>query len=487
MSVYDDVVELSKRRGIFWPAFSIYGGQAGFYDYGPIGVLLKDNIVGAWKRSYLQEDAIFVDSPNVTPSAVLRASGHLEKFADLAAMCQKCKTRFKLETLLKGGSVHDIPKTEEEAAVILRNNVIKCLNCGNRIESSYSADLMFRVEAGQNDGPSYLRPETAQGMFVNFKLLNSYYRGKLPMAVAQLGKGFRNEISPRQSLVRLREFYQGEVEVFFKDRESYWKEIPEGRKVTFSPSGKEEVTMTVREANESGLIKDKALSYFMNKTLELLLQIGLSMDALRFRQHDPDELAHYSSDCWDAEAMIDGDWVEVVGISDRGTYDLERHQKYSGENMAVTIEGEQYLPRVVEPAHGIDRILMSLLIHSFYKRENGFKVLGLPPYIAPYHAAVLPLMKKDGLKEYAAELYEKINAFDPAVVYDETGTIGKRYARQDEIGTPYCITVDYQTLEDHTVTVRFRDSTDQTRVKVNDLLSERIIVGNSRLSQPIQA
>lgn len=486
MSVFEEVVELSKRRGIFWPAFSIYGGQAGFYDYGPVGVLLKDKVINAWKRSYLKDDAIFIDSPNVTPTPVLRASGHLEKFADLAVACPKCKSKFKLETLLKAASIHASPGSKEEGDALLRENEVKCTNCGTRVMESYSADLMFRVDTNQPE-PSYLRPETAQGMFVNFKLLNAYYRGKLPMAVAQLGKGFRNEISPRQGLVRMREFYQGEVEVFLRDRESYWAEVPDGSEVVFKPTLREEVSMTVKEAHESGLIGDKALAYFVNKTLDLLMGMGLSRDQIRFRQHDKDELAHYSSDCWDAEARIDDGWVEIVGISDRGTYDLERHEKHSGENMHVNIDGKQYLPRVIEPAHGIDRIIMALLVHSYYKRENGYKVMGFNPEMAPYHAAVLPLMKKDGLREFAQDVYQKINDFDPSVVYDETGTIGKRYARQDEIGTPFCITVDYDTLEDHTVTVRFRDSTDQIRVNIDDLLKEGKIIGNRELKEATSA
>lgn len=481
MSVYEEVVELAKRRGIFWPSFSIYGGQAGFYDYGPIGVLLKDNVVSAWKHSYLKEGAIFIDTPNVTPSSVFRASGHLEKFADLAVECPKCRSRYKLETVLKAAGINHLPANVDEADMMLSGSEVKCLKCSNRLMKSYSADQMFKVDSGQ-DQPSYLRPETAQGMMVNFKLLNSHYRGKLPMAVAQLGKAFRNEISPRQSLIRLREMYQGEVEVFLRDRESFWKEIPPGREVTFKPSEKESVKMNVKKASEDGLIKDKTVAYFINKTLDLLSDIGIPVDGIRFRQHDKDELAHYSSDCWDAEALLDGEWVELVGIADRGTYDLKRHMEASGENMLVNIDGTQYLPRVVEPAHGIDRITMAVLMNAYYRRENGFAVLKFNPAVAPYHAAVLPLMKKDGLREKAEEIYESINSFDPAVVYDETGTIGKRYARQDEIGTPYCITVDYETLEYNTVTVRFRDSTAQKRASIDELMVERRLVGSKLLS-----
>lgn len=481
MSEYNEVIELAKRRGFFWPSFSIYGGQSGFYDYGPVGVLLKDNIVNAWKRAYLRDGAIFIDTPNLSPESVFRASGHLEKFSDIAVQCQKCKARFKLESLLKENGKEETPKSVEEAGKLLKSLGIKCSACGGPLGDPFDFNLMFKMEHNGGEEPMYLRPETAQGMFINFKILNNYYRGKLPMAVAQLGKAFRNEISPRQSLIRLRELIQGEVEVFFDPENLFWKDIPEGKEVLFQPNDSGPVTMTAKNANESGLIKNKALAYFVNKTFNLLMEIGIPSDKIRFRQHRKDELAHYSSDCWDAEVVLDEDWVEIVGISHRGQYDLTRHQEFSKDSMAVSVDGRSVLPSVVEPAHGIDRMVISVLMKSYYKRENGFKVLRFLPEIAPFHVAILPLQRKDGLPELARSIHENLSANDPFLAYDETGSIGKRYARQDEIGTPYCITVDYQTKEDGTVTIRERDSTSQTRIKVSDLKADHYLIENEKI------
>ena len=486
MSEYNEVVELAKRRGFFWPSFSIYGGQSGFYDYGPVGVLLKENIVNAWRRSYLREGAIFIDTPNLSPAAVFRASGHLEKFADLAVQCTKCRTRFKLESLLKENGIEKTPSGIEEANSLINEKKIKCSSCGSPLGEAYDFNLMFKMEHNGNEEPMYLRPETAQGMFINFKQLNNIFRGKLPMAVAQLGKAFRNEISPRQSLIRLRELTQGEVEVFFDPDNMFWKDVPDGREVLFQPNNSGPMTMTVKQANESGLIRNTALAYFVNKTFNLLMEIGIGADRIRFRQHRPDELAHYSSDCWDAEVVLDEDWVEIVGISHRGQYDLTRHQDFSKDSMTVTIDGKSILPAVIEPAHGIDRMVMSVLMKSYHKRENNFKVMSFLPEIAPFHAAILPLQRKDGLPELARSIHEKLSEKDPYVAYDETGSIGKRYARQDEIGTPFCITVDYQTAEDGTVTIRERDSTSQIRVNVSDL-EKNPVLSNEKVMEFVRS
>lgn len=475
MNHYEEVVELSKRRGFFWPSFSIYGGVSGFYDYGPVGVLLKDNIVSAWKKAYLREGAIFIDTPNLSPESVFRASGHLEKFADLAVQCPKCKTKFKLETLLKEKGIEKTPENVNKADEMIKSLSIHCSVCDTPIDGAYNFSLMFKMEKNNSEESLYLRPETAQGIFINFKALSNNFRGRLPMAVAQLGKAFRNEISPRQGLIRMRELNLGEVQVFIDPDRQEWKEVNEGPEVIFQPNDSESLTMPVKKANDSGLIKNKALAYFINKTLLLLLEVGIPGDMIRFRQHRPDERAHYSSDCWDAEIQLDGDWIETVGVSHRGQYDLTRHQEFSKDSMSINLDGKSVIPAVIEPSHGIDRMVMAVLTQSYYKRESGFKVLRLLPDIAPFHAAVFPLQRRDGLPELAREICDSLTVNDPYIIYDETGSIGKRYARQDEIGTPYCITVDYQTKEDGTVTVRERDSTKQIRVAVRSLTENGIL------------
>ena len=469
MTGFEDIMELAKRRGFFWQSFSLYGGINGFYDYAPLGSLLKDNIISVWKRIYMDAGAIFIDTPVVTPETVLKASGHLDKFADIASECPKCHAKYKLESLVEKYGVSNPPSTVEEFMEVLNNADIKCTVCGTRLDSAYEFNLMFRVTNNSEAYNLYLRPETAQGIMVNFKLLSNFYRGKLPMAVAQVGKSFRNEISPRQGLIRMREFNQGEVEVFFDPEHEEYGDIPEGEKFTLVPNNGPEIKMSMLDAFKSGIIRNSALAYFANLTARMLVKVGVDRERLRFRQHRKNELAHYSSDCWDAEVLIDNDWIEAVGISDRGDYDLRRHQEFSGENMSVTVDDRTFIPKIVEPAAGFDRILTAVLFHSFYTRENGNRVLGLPCEVTPYSACVLPLMKKDGISEKARELHLKLMKHNQSVTYDESGSIGRRYARQDEIGTPYCITVDYQTLEDETVTLRERDSTKQIRMRIDDI------------------
>ncbi|MCL4359068.1 MAG: glycine--tRNA ligase [Candidatus Thermoplasmatota archaeon] len=470
MTTYEEAIELAKRRGFFWPSFSIYGGQSGFYDYGPLGVLLRENIVKVWRDEYLRSGAIFIDTPNLSPEMVFRASGHLEKFSDLAARCSKCGSRYKLESLLGKAGIADIPADVKQADNLLENISIKCEKCGAEIKEVYNFNLMFALEKNEKEASRlYLRPETAQGIFINFRLLNNYFRGKLPMAVGQLGKGFRNEISPRNALIRLREFYQGEVEVFYDPEKPGFADIPVFEETTFLPMDHKEKRMTVREASSSGLIRNPVLAHFVFRTQKILWSIGLGDGVIRFRQHEKNELAHYSSDCWDAEAKLEDEWVEIVGISDRATYDLKRHAEFSGENMVITDGDRKFIPSVVEPSFGIDRTVLSIIMTSLYTRENGSKVLGFNTSIAPYIASVLPLQKKDGVDALAKDIYSSILEAESRIQYDESGSIGRRYARQDEVGTPYCITVDYESLEDRSVTVRERDSTKQVRIGSDSL------------------
>ena len=467
--MYEDAVELAKRRGFFWPSFSIYGGFAGFYDYGPLGVLLKDNIVKIWKEEYLDDGAIFLDSPNVTPEPVFQASGHIARFSDLASECDQCKNKFKLETVLGFNKISSIPKSLKDAEELVEKYNLKCPVCGSVIKKVYDFNLMYRVS-----GDYYLRPETAQGIFVNFRLLNNYNRGKIPMVVGQQGKGFRNEISPRQSLIRLREFNQCEVEVFLDPENLKFAELYDYKKIKIRPNTGEDLYISVKEAYGKKIISNQAFAYFVLKTQVILEKIGISNDKLRFRQHEPDERAHYAADSWDAEGLIDDEWFEIVGIANRTDFDLRNHENSSGNQMRIKINEKDVIPYVIEPSYGIDRILLTLISQSMEKKD-GKNLLRLPYYMAPYHIAVFPLMKKDNLKEKAEELYSKLKKVDSYILYDETGTIGKRYARQDEVGTPFCITIDYQTLEDKTVTLRNRDTAEQERIKIKDVLDSNFI------------
>ncbi len=466
INMYNDIIELSKRRGFFWPSFSIYGGFSGFYDYGPLGVLLKENIIKLWREDYLEDGAIFIDTPNLTPEPVFKASGHIDRFSDLACECDKCKTKFKLETVLKYNGINAVPKNLDEANEISSKNNLKCPVCGNIIKRVYDFNLMFRA----ND--MYLRPETAQGIFVNFKLLYNYNKNRLPMIVGQAGKGFRNEISPRQSLIRLKEFNQCEIESFFDPDSLEFGELYDYLPVKLLPNTGDVYKKTVKDAYESGIIPNQAMAYFVLKTQRLLNKIGIKNEMLRFRQHMPDERAHYAADSWDAEALIDDEWFEIVGIANRTNFDLTNHGNNSSESMTVKIGEKEVIPYVIEPSYGIDRIILSVMSQSFYKRDNGYNVLALNEYVAPFHMAVFPLLKKQKLQEKAKELFSNLFPKDKYIIYDDVGSIGKRYARQDEIGTPYCITIDFQTLDDNTVTVRFRDSMQQKRILISDLVSQ---------------
>lgn len=475
---YEKVVELAKRRGFFWPAFNIYGGESGFYDYGPLGVLMRDNLYRIWKEAYLREEAIMVDTPVLVPMDVFKSSGHVDKFLDIAAECGNCHLRQKLENFLKPSGITDTFTSSVEAEGFLSTHEVKCTKCGSRILKAFDFKLMFRLPDQGSKGDLFLRPETAQGIFIDFKLLNGYFRGKLPMAVAQQGKGFRNEISPRQTLVRMKEFNMCEVEVFVDPVKKYWKDVPDGDPILFVPRDGEQKHMFASEALKKNVLTSNGMAYFINLTHSILLKMGVAPDKIRFRQHHSDELAHYSADSWDAEALVDGDWLEITGIADRN--DLKNHESATGEKMAVSTDDGLIIPSVIEPASGLDRIFLSVLMHSLKTRDNGFNLLSLHPEVAPYHAAVFPLVRKDGLDKVAKDLFNELRKTDPYILLDESGSIGKRYARQDEIGTPYCITVDRETIENGTVTVRERDSANQIRI-AKDLLIEKGLIGNELL------
>ncbi|MCL4328103.1 MAG: glycine--tRNA ligase [Candidatus Thermoplasmatota archaeon] len=474
MSEVQDTIELAKRRGFFWQSSSIYGGTSGFYTYGPLGTLMKRNIVQAWVNSYITIGALIVDSPVITQEEVFRASGHLERFNDLIYECPSCGSKQKLETLLKN-SGSGIPKDAVQGNALIQEKSLKCPVCGSDKIRALEFNTMFALSNSKTgEGRLFLRPETAQGIFVDFPLLLKQNRDKLPLVVIQVGKGFRNEVAPRNAIIRLREFSMGEVEVFFDPNTTPFVPEKDQEEIVFVPKRSPEYRGTASGALDSGVINNPGMAYFIQKTHMLLAGMGVDKDRLRFRQHRDDELSHYSSECWDAEALLDDEWTEIVGIADRGTYDLTRHQSFSGKSMQVKVDGKEFVPRVIEPAHGIDRILMSILVHSRNISEDGYTKLSLRKEISPYKLAVFPLFKKDGLSEVAREIFSRYSKADPFCVYDEAGSIGKRYARQDEAGTPYCVTVDYQTKEDHTVTVRERDTGKQIRLAIDDLVAHPI-------------
>ena len=339
--IYDKIMMLAKRRGYIYPSFEIYGGIAGFYNYGPLGSQLKNNVEKLWRSFYLLRDnCIEIDTPTITIYEVLRASGHVDEFTDLTIDCKKCKRSYKVEDILEKGT------TVEDA---IKSGTLKCPSCGGILKNPYNVNLMFSTSIGVGERrKAFLRPETAQGIFTDFHLLYRYVREKLPFGVVQIGKGYRNEVSPRQGTMRLREFNMAEAEIFF-DPEN--KEHPNFNKVKdkelYLFDNEKNMKLSLEKAVKDGIINNRALAYYMYLTQEFLLSAGIDSKKFRFRKHADDEMAHYATECWDAEIYSERfDWIECVGIADRSAYDLSAHIKSSGTDMYVLRKYEK--PKIVE-------------------------------------------------------------------------------------------------------------------------------------------
>jgi glycyl-tRNA synthetase len=440
----DEIVALCKRRGFVFPTSEIYGGLGSTYDYGHYGVLLRNNVKGEWWRAMLQErdDIVALDSAILQHPRTWEASGHLEGFTDPLVECRTCKQRFradKLEDSSCGRKPSKHPGETEECDLL----------------EARQFNLMFETHIGpvvDDASVAYLRPETAQGIFVNFKNVLQFARRKPPFGIAQIGKSFRNEITTGNFVFRTREFEQMEMEFF----------VPPGE-------------------------AEKWHRHWLDERMRWYTDLGIRPDHLQLRPHDPDELSHYSSATSDIEYLFPMGWSELEGIANRGDFDLTQHAKFSGEKLEYFDQekGERYVPHVIEPAAGVDRTMLAFLVDSFQTEEVEGRqrtVLRLHPRLAPVKAAVLPLVSKEGMPEKAREVFDSVRRRVPAE-YDEGGSIGKRYRRQDEIGTPWGITVDGQTMDDDTVTLRDRDSLEQTRVPIEGLADD--LAG--RLEQPWQS
>ena len=552
----DRLVSMMRRRGIVLPSFEIYGGVAGLIDYGPVGARIKRKVIDSWINHWTSGgDVVEIDSPTITPRSVLVASGHVGEFNDYMSECVSCKAVFRSDHLIEG--MHPNPDTlngTDLDSIILSNNV-KCPNCDEfGWADARPMNLMFPTSIGamSNGREAYMRPETAQGMFMLFPSLYRHFKQKLPFGAVQTGRGYRNEISPRQGMIRLREFNMAELEYFIDpldppagDLERNTDEVlmipdPDG-----SFSG--EVHMKFSDAYGHGIIKHCTVAWFMLRTYEFLTGIGIDSKRIRFRQHAGTEMAHYASDCWDCEIFGEYGWIECVGIANRTCHDLESHESHSGTNLlrswrqfatpkkitgerlspvgsvigpvfrqragevssalseleeippsfpfllmlkdgseveitsdmaTITkedrnVHGEWFTPHVIEPAFGIDRIIWHLLDHSFVedgKDEEDYVTLRLDASVSPYDLSIMPLFDKEGMVEFAKELFDKLVSLRGVQIdLDTSGSIGKRYARADEIGIPWAVTIDHTTLEDGTVTIRRRDDQVQVRVSSGDL------------------
>ena len=447
----DKVVALCKTRGFIFPGSEIYGGLANSWDYGPLGVEFKNNVKRAWWKKFVQESRynVGLDSAIIMNPEAWVASGHVGGFSDPLMDCKGCKARHRADKLIEEyafqNGTNDNPAgwSFEQMAAYIKEKGIVCPDCGgNDFTDIKKFNLMFKTFIGVTEDSTntvYLRPETAQGIFVNFNSVQRSTRRKLPFGVCQIGKSFRNEITPGNFVFRTREFEQMELEFFCKpgtDLEwfAYWKDFCH----------------------------------------QWLLNLGMREENLRLRDHDPDELCFYSKATTDFEFLFPFGWGELWGVADRTDYDLGQHQNHSGKDMTYFDQetGEHYIPYVVEPSLGADRVALAFLVDAYDEEtigENDVRtVLHLHPALAPVKAAVLPLSKK--LSEKALELYDDL-AKEFMVDFDETGSIGKRYRREDEIGTPFCITYDFDTENDGCVTVRDRDTMQQVRIPIADVKS----------------
>jgi len=553
---FEVLQDLMRRRGFAWQSFEIYGGVGGFYDYGPLGATIKRKIEQKIRETFQREGFFELETPTVTPEEVFIASGHVEKFVDPLVECKKCGSRYRADHLVEEVLEIDTEgMSAEHLTKIIEENNIKCPKCEGELGEVWYFNLMFETYIGPyKDKKGYLRPETAQGLFINFKRLNHFARNQLPFGVFQIGKAYRNEISPRQGMIRLREFTQAEAEIFFNPKETEHPHFDDVKDeilrlypIENQLKGLGEIEITLEEAVKKRYVLNTFFAYYMAMVKRVLLDIGIPEKAIRFRQQLPEERAHYSTDTWDVEIYSERfGWVECVGIAYRGDYDLSRHMKMSGEDLTVMIHydkpkivkklrvslnmakvgpklkkdakrinerlkemsedevkkivqsleetgkaivegyelerddfiikeveekitGEKIVPHVLEPSFGIDRPFYLLLENSLTVDEDGRIYLKIKKDMAPIEVAVLPLVAREPLKGIAYDVFRTLQKAGLIVIYDEKDTIGRRYARYDEIGVPYCVTIDNQTPEDNTVTIRDRDTREQIRVKIEEL------------------
>ncbi|KAL8459413.1 hypothetical protein ACS0TY_036777 [Phlomoides rotata] len=581
------VVNTLERRLFYIPSFKLYGGVAGLYDYGPPGCAVKDNVLAFWRQHFvLEENMLQVDCPCVTPEVVLKASGHVDKFTDLMVKDEKTGTCYRADHLLKDYCKEKLEKdpkldaekaaelkhvlavlddlSSEELAKKIKEYGITAPDTKNSLSDPYPFNLMFQTSIGPSgENPGYMRPETAQGIFVNFKDLYYYNGNKLPFAAAQIGQAFRNEISPRQGLLRVREFTLAEIEHFVDPENKSHPKFSKVSKLEFfmfpredQVSGRQARKMPIGEAVSQGIVNNETLGYFIGRVYLFLKRLGIDEDRLRFRQHLANEMAHYAADCWDAEIESSYGWIECVGIADRSAYDLLAHTEKSGvplvaqeklaepreveklviapvkKELGFAFKGKQkmvvealesmgekealemkatleakgetqfrvctldkdvtikmnmlsiskekkkehqrvFTPSVIEPSFGIGRIIYCLYEHSFKMRaskdrDEQLNFFSFPPLVAPIKCTVFPLVQNQQFEEVAENISESLNALWISHRIDITGTsIGKRYARTDELGVPLAITVDSTS----SVTLRDRDSKKQVRVDVDEVAS----------------
>jgi len=474
----EKILDVAKRRGFFWQSALVYGGLGGFWDYGHLGTLVKRRFEALWRSYFLGLDDNFYEvSPSlVMPEPVFKASGHLSHFVDPVVKCSKCGHAERADQLLEQELKQSFEgMTPAEMDAVIKKHNVRCPKCKGAFEAAGELNMMFPLKVGVGkEAMAYLTPETAQGAYLNFLQEFECLRRKLPMGLAIIGKAFRNEISPRNALIRMREFTQAELQIFFDPdniaKHERFAEVAKYKLRIYPVGNRKSEKIDEVPCDQLAKVLPQFYVYHMARVQQFYLDLlRLPKERFRFRELDTDEKAFYNKYHWDVEANTSSfGWGEIGGIHLRTDHDLSGHQKVSKQSMEVNVDGKKFIPNVLELSFGVDRNIYTLL-DVFYREEKERTVLGFPRCVSPYDVAVFPLVNKDGLQEKAEDTKNQLRCAGLVVFYDDAGSVGRRYRRMDEIGVSLCVTVDYETLKDGTVTIRDRDSMKQIRVGANDL------------------
>jgi glycyl-tRNA synthetase len=485
-NTYETISEIAKRRGFFWSSFELYGGIAGYVTYGDFGVKLKRNIEALWREYFVRKQGFFeIDDPITNPSKIFEASGHLTNFKEYATVCTQCGKGFRADHLIEEKIARERVEALGGEAIkqLLIQSKIKCPACGGDLDEPKLVLTMFQTRIGATGNDiGYMRPEAAQGMFINFKRCFQANRERIPLAITQQGTVMRNEISPRRGMHRVREFTIMELELFYdpENPSCRWLKEVEEEKVRILTEDMVEkqidvpLEMTVKEAVSKKVVLTEWQGYFMGTSKKFLCALGIPEDKQRFRAHLPQERSHYSSQTFDHEVLTKSwGWTEVSGHANRTDYDLKSHMKASGVDMNVLrTDKTRFIPHVIEPSYGVSRLVYAAMEFAYEQKKSNNEnrnIFKFPRDLAPYHVSVQPLVTKDGLPEIAYGIYDNLLKAGYRAIYDEGGSIGRRYARQDEVGTPLAITIDYDTKESGIATMRDRDTWKQVKVHVEEL------------------
>lgn len=496
----DDVVNLALRRSVFFPSAEIYSGaQAGFFDFGPVGTSIRQKIAGFWRKELVQKEGFHeITGSQILPKEVFEASGHLKNFNDPIVLCKKCKSVFRADSLISSASGAVVPESlsTTEMDLLIKKHSVKCAKCkSSDFDSVKTFNMMMEVSIGATGkAVSFLRPETCQSIFLDFARIYKSGRKNLPIGIAQVGTSFRNEIAPRNTLIREREIGQMEIEVFFNPKKinefERFEEVKDFELNLLLLKKDKVQKVSCANAVSKKIVSGKLCAYYLARVQQFFEKLGIKNDDMRFRELEKEARAFYAVETWDFEVNTGLGWVELVACNHRSDFDLGSHAKHSGADLTVKEEGDEkaFVPNVFELSFGLDRTLFVLLDASLKKEKRGPEervFLDLNPVVAPFFVAVFPLVKKDGLFGKAQEIFNELSGAPFDVFFDEKGSIGKRYARVDEIGVPFAVTLDYDSLKDESVTLRERTSMQQKRVKISGLFDVllKLFLGKTRFEK----